>query len=79
MNTRYIKKNSTEEEIKEIKELYQSSSMYRELLSSLIQEEIDYLTKKLTSLSPSFVFYMKYYRIVSQIKAKEDLLKLIKG
>lgn len=78
MNSKLIKKAKSEEEIKEIKELYDSSIRFREMLTDILTEERTALERKALNLTPSLVWKWRYNKLTSEIRAINSLINLLR-
>lgn len=78
MNLKLLINKSEEEERKEMEGLYKSSIRFRKEVIDILEKDIEQLKTKLVRLRPSFLLHHKFHKITSEIKAKEDLINLIK-
>lgn len=78
MNSKLGKKAKTEQELKEIRELYKSSFRIRELLTDILQEEVDVLENKALNLIPSLMWKWRYNKLTAEIRARKSLINLLK-
>lgn len=78
MNSKLLRKAKSEEETKEIQEMFKASARFREMLTDILEEEKEALRKRALNLSPSFLWKWRYNKLTAEIRAKDSLINLLK-
>lgn len=78
MNTKLLKKARSEQEVKEMEEMYNSSIRFREMLTDILEEDKAHLERKALNLLPSFMWKWRYNKLTSEIRAIDSLINLLK-
>jgi len=79
MNSKFLRKVKSQEESREIEELFEYSYKFREMLTNILEEEKEVLEKKALSLSPSLMWKWRYNKLTAEIRARNSLINLLKN